>query len=629
MCGIMGSFRSEHRSDEARLIDMGLASMNHRGPDGEGIDIFDTHYGSLTLGHKRLAIIDLSEAGRQPMHSHCGRFVLTFNGEIYNYIEIRRELTSLGFSFTTATDSEVLLGAWAQWGESCLSKLDGMFAFAVFDKKRDTLFCVNDPFGIKPIYYAVSPDHFGFASEIPSLLEAMNKKKVLNIQASISFLLWGTHDQGEDTFFEGVKRLKPGHIMEYSLREKAIKRITRWWQVDIAENESISFDEAAEELRSLFLSSVRMQLRSDVPIGFALSGGVDSSAIVCAVRHLEPDYPIRTFSYIASSDTLSERRWADIVNDHVGAQAHYIFDSDANFDLDAAIQSQGEPFGGTSLLASWHVFQRMRSEGLVVSLDGQGADECLAGYDGYPAAVIRDYMDRGNYVGAAHFARAWSKWPGRSGTAMIRVLGDMFVPDTMRRSVIRLAGYDPAPKWLRHSELGESVASFEIPTEISRRGKNKGRRLAERLDIALTEVGLPRLLRYADRNSMFYSIESRVPFLSPKISRFMLTMPSSYLVSANGQTKHLFRKAMRGVVPDAILDRRDKIGFETPERDLLIANRPKIEGWLQAAEGVPFLNAGEVRKTVDAYLNRDAPYQSRCWRLINFCRWHSSVGVES
>ena len=628
MCGILGAFRSEHRSDQARLVDLGLASMNHRGPDGEGVDTFDTQYGPLTLGHKRLAIIDLSAAGRQPMHSHCGRFVLTFNGEIYNYIEIRQELTSLGYSFATATDSEVLLAAWAYWGESCLPRLDGMFAFAVFDRQHDTLYCVNDPFGIKPIYYAEGPDKFGFASEILPLLEVMNKEKALNIHASTSFLLWGTHDQGEDTFFEGVRRLEPGHIMEYSLREKAIKKITRWWQVDIGANEKISFDEAAEELRSLFLSSVRLQLRSDVPIGFALSGGLDSSAIVCAARHLEPDYPIRTFSYIASSDTLSERRWADIVNDHVGAQAHYIFDSDANFDLDAAIQSQGEPFGGTSLLASWHVFQRMRSEGVVVSLDGQGADECLAGYDGYPAAVIRDYMDRGNYVGAAQFLRAWSKWPGRSGGAMIKALGDMFVPKAMRRSAIRLAGYDPAPKWLSVSELGESDTFFDMPTAISGSGKNKGRRLAERLDVALTAIGLPRLLRYADRNSMFYSIESRVPFLSPGISRFLLTMPTEYLVSDSGQTKRLFRKSMRGIVPDAILDRRDKIGFETPELDLLIKNRTQINRWLEGAEGISFLNTDEVRKTVDVYLSREVPYQSRCWRLINFCRWHSSVGFK-
>ena len=240
--------------------------------------------------------------------------------------------------------------------------------------------------------------------------------------------------------------------------------------------------------------------------------------LLCAARHLEPDYPIRTFSYVASSDTLNERQWADIVNEHVGA-GPYIFDSDAHFDLEAAIQCQGEPLEGLvcSLVG---VFQRMKSEGVVVSLDGRGADECLAGYDGYPAAVLRDYMDRGNYAGAARFAHAWSKWPGRSGGAMIKVLGDMFVPEAMRRSAIRLAGYDPTPAWLETTELGDSIASLDIPIDISRHSKTKGRRLAERLDIAATEVGLPRLLRYADRNSMFYSIESRVPFCHQKYLDF-------------------------------------------------------------------------------------------------------------
>lgn len=627
MCGIIGTFSSAPTAGDLHLIERGLAAMEHRGPDGQGIDVFDTEHGSLVLAHRRLAIIDLSEAGRQPMQSHCGRFAMTFNGEIYNYIEIRNELSTLGVSFSTATDSEVLLAAWIQWGEGCLSRLDGMFAFVVFDKANDTLHCVNDPFGIKPFYYSQSEGRFGFSSEIPSLMEVLKENKTLNVQSAASFLLWGQHDQGQETFISGIHRLEPGHIMEYSMRDKAIKHIKRWWKADISLNDTLTFDDAAEALRSLFLSSVRKQLRSDVPIGFALSGGVDSSAIVCAVRHLEPDYPIRTFTYVASDGALNERRWADIVNDHVRAQAHYIFDSDDDFDLDAAMQSQGEPFGSTSILAGLHVFQRMRSEGIVVSLDGQGADECLAGYDGYPQAVIRDHMDRGDYLGAARFLIEWSKWPGRNRTTMIKLLGDMFVPGMLRRQAIHLAGYDVMPSWLDKREL-ESLGIFcGIPQAIPKSAEYKGRRLAERLEIALTEIGLPRLLRYADRNSMHFSIESRVPFLSPALSKFLLTMPTNYLVSADGQSKRLFRKAMRGIVPDTILDRRDKIGFQTPERDLLIANRTKINDWIQAAESLPFLNADEVRKTVDAYLNKEVPYQARCWRLINFCRWHSLMSV--
>jgi asparagine synthase (glutamine-hydrolysing) len=627
VCGILGSFSHLSNDGDVHLIQRGLAAMEHRGPDGQGLEVFNTQHGSLVLAHGRLAIIDLSEAGRQPIQSHCGRFVMTFNGEIYNYIEIRRELSALGVLFNTATDSEVLLAAWVRWGENCLSRFDGMFAFAIFDKVSDTLYCANDPFGIKPLYYSQSQGRFTFSSEIPALLEVTKVKKALNVQSATSFLLWGTHDQGHETFVSSIQRLKPGHIMEYSLREKAIRHIKRWWKPNINLNDTYTFDDAAEVLRSLFLSSVRMQLRSDVPVGFSLSGGLDSSAIVCAARHLEPDYPIRTFTYVASSDALNERRWADVVNDHVDAQAHYVFDTDGDFDLDAGMLSQGEPFGSTSILAGLHLCQRMRSEGVIVSLDGQGADECLAGYDGYPSAILRERLDCGDYIGAANFLNEWSKWPGRNRSAMIQVLGDLIVPDFMRSWAINFAGYDTTPGWLKAKELHRLGISCGVPSAIPVSAENKGRRLAERLHISLTEVGLPRLLRYADRSSMHSSIEARVPFLSPALSEFLLTMPSEYLVSSNGQTKHLFRKAMRGIVPDEILNRRDKIGFETPERDLLNANRTRVNEWIQAAESVPFLDAGEVRKTVDAYLNKEVPYQGRCWRLINFCRWYSLLGM--
>jgi asparagine synthase (glutamine-hydrolysing) len=629
MCGILGISLSNFTAGTLALIERGLAAMEHRGPNGQGLNVFDTEHFSLALAHKRLAIIDLTEAGRQPMQSHCGRFAMVFNGEIYNYIEIRRELSALGVSFKTATDSEVLIEAWAHWGESCLSRLDGMFAFSVFDKANDILHCVRDPFGIKPLYYSQSEDRFAFCSEISPLLEVMQKKKVLNDQNAICFLLWGVHDQAKETFVSGVQRLEPGHILSYSLRHKTIIRIKRWTKFDLTQSDALTFDEAAEHLRSLFLSSVKMQLRSDVPIGFTLSGGLDSSAIVCAVRHLEPDYPIRTFTYVASNGAVNERRWADTVNDHVGAQAHYIVDADNEFDIDAEIISKVEPFGSTSILASLQVFQRMRTEGIVVSLDGQGADECLAGYDGYPSAVMRDYLDRGDYLGAIHFLTAWPRWPGRGRSAMIKLLGDMFVPGLLREKAIDLAGYSSKPSWLDAARLQHLGISCSPPATITGSAENRGRRLAERLEIAMTEIGLPRLLRYADGNSMHYSIEARLPFLSPAISDFVLRMPTDYLVSKNGVSKHLFRRAMRGIVPDSILCRRDKIGFETSECDLLKANRTKINKWIQAAEGVPFLNAGKVRATVDAYLSDEVPYKAQCWRLINFCRWHSLAGMTS
>ncbi len=626
MCGIIGIFSTRPKGNEAKNIASGMTSMKYRGPSGEGVLDYDCPVGKLVLGHKRLAIIDLSDAGRQPMVSPDGRFSITFNGEIYNYIELREKLKHEGVIFNTATDSEVLLAAWSRWGERCLSMLDGMFAFAVHDRVEQSLCCVVDPFGIKPFYYSADDEGFCFASEIPALMSARGRSSALDLQSSVSYLLWGGHDVGESTFISDVLRLPPGHMLKLSLVGNELPRVGRWWNPSIEEDQNISFQEAAEKLRSIFLSSVSRQLRSDVPIGFALSGGLDSSAIVCAARYLEPDYPIRTFSYLASKESLNERKWADVVNQYVGAAPHWISDTDDGFDLDAAMLSQGEPFGSTSILAGSHVFQRMHREGIVVSLDGQGADEALGGYDGYPLAILREYLDKRNPLSAIRFLIRWSNWPGRGNKALARVLGDAFLPRKLRKFGVKLAGYDTTPSWLDLGALENAGIEIGVPDRVQQHAENFKRRLSERLKIALTEEGLPRLLRYADRNSMKFSIESRVPFLTPELTSFMLTMPMEYIVSPQGETKYLFREAMRGIVPDAILERKDKIGFQTPERDLLLANRSMIESWIESSNEISFLNGDDLKSTINAYLDGKIPYKSRCWRLVNFCRWRSLMG---
>lgn len=628
MCGILGTYRPKIDDLELRDFRNGLDAMQYRGPDSEGLEVYSAANGQIVLGHKRLAIIDLTDAGHQPMESHCGRYAMSYNGEIYNYLELRKDLEAEGIKFRTNSDSEVLLAAWSFWHVECLSKFDGMFAFAIFDKHEEMLYIANDPFAIKPLYYTQSETTFCFSSEIPSLLKISDTTHSFNVQATISYLLWGTHDEGEATFIEGIKRLPPGHILQYSAKHEKIVGLSQWWNPDRNVRVDLSFEQAASELRSLFLSSIARQLRSDVPIGFALSGGVDSSAIVCAVRHLDPQYDIRTFSYIASNELLNEKKWADIVNEHVGATPHYIYDDEVDFDLDASIMSQGEPFGSTSILAGYYVFNRMKNEGVVVSLDGQGADESIGGYDGYPQAIVREYWQKNQFITLALFLKGWMAWPGRGVKAATFLLGDMIVPTALRARVIQLAGYDTSPDWIDAQRLADAGVSVAPPPNCVATPTSKGRWLAERLYVAMTKIGLPRLLRYADRNSMRFSIESRVPFLSPRLAEFMLTLPAEFVVSKDGRSKNLFREAMRGIVPDAILDRRDKIGFETPELNLLIANRRKLESWLDVAGDVPFLNSREVRKTINAYLDKDIPYNTRCWRLINFYRWHSLIGSD-
>jgi asparagine synthase (glutamine-hydrolysing) len=258
------------------------------------------------------------------MYSADTRYVVVFNGEIYNYRELRQELKSFGHDFRTDSDTEVLLAAWAQWGIEALSRFKGMFAFALLDQQTSTLTLARDAFGIKPFFYYQHGTEFAFASEISALLDLLGSPRPLNLQRAYDYLVYGTYDNGTDTFYEGVYHLAPGHWFQLNLQTGATSQPVRWWWPSIAERRDINFRDAVAQVREMFLDNVRLHLRSDVPLGAALSGGIDSSAVVCAMRYLEPDMPIHTFSYVARGSSLDEERWADLINQHVGAIAHKV-----------------------------------------------------------------------------------------------------------------------------------------------------------------------------------------------------------------------------------------------------------------------------------------------------------------
>lgn len=623
MCGIAGQFTLKTIGREPARFGQALELMTHRGPNGQGIMEIEARDASLMFGHKRLSIIDLSDAGLQPMSSADGRFTLVFNGEIYNYIELREELARAGHQFRTKTDTEVLIHAWMQWGEDCLPRLDGMFAFALFDRESGQLACARDPFGIKPFFYRLDAQSFYFASEAPALSRMIPGAARPNVQRCYDFLLWGDYDDSDDTFFEGVLHLRPGHLLTLHVDGALQARLRPWRRASIALGEPISFDDAADQFRTLFLQGVKRQLRSDVPLGVTLSGGLDSSAIVCAIRHLEPDLPIHTFSYIAPGTDVDEERWARLVIEHAGAIGHFTQGGGENFrqSLDDVVACQGEPFGSTSILASYQVFRLAHNNGVTVTLDGQGADELLAGYDGYPTALFRSFLDRRDLAGLLRFISAWSKWPRRSLKRAGLHLAEAMVPENLRALGLGLIGHSLTPDYIRADRLiafgGAPAPVRPLPTGAD----GRGRRLMERLSTALTSNRLPALLRHGDRNAMRWSIESRVPFLTLPLADFVLRLPEDYLVSRQGQTKHLMRRGLRGIVPDAILDRRDKIGFETPERSLLNQEKGHIDAWLDGGERLDFIDLPALRRHVDRVLDGSLPFSFKAWRMINLCRW--------
>lgn len=627
MCGIAGGFWRNRSSEIEARTAAALKLMSHRGPDDSGLEIYRSPHGSVVFGQRRLSIIDLSSGGHQPAHTADGALSMVYNGELYNYRELRDELRALGRTFATESDTEVLLASWAQWGRSCLPRLEGMFAFVVFDHREQRLTFVRDAFGIKPLFIQADEDEFLFASEQPALSALTSRASRPDLQRAYDYLVHGDYDSNQLTFVEGIHHLPPGSWLEFDLATGSFSDPQSWWRAPVAQTARLSFSQAVEATREQFLQNVRLHLRSDVPVGAALSGGVDSSAVVCAMRYIEPTLDIHTFSYIAANDSLSEERWVDLVNETVRANPHKVRAESADLarDLDSLIRAQGEPFGSTSIYAQYRVFQSAKAAGITVTLDGQGADELLAGYDGYPGQRMLSLFEEGRHLAAHRFARSASNWPGRSYLKNCMELGRTLLPDGIYARGRKALGRNFRPDWLDLGVLENAGVHFtESRPDLC--PANRGRRVVERLGHSLQNRGLPHLLRHGDRNAMAFSIESRVPFLTIPLAELLLSLPEDYLISAQGETKHVFRAAMRGIVPDPILDRKDKIGFATPERDWITAISPIARTWLCDARSIPFLRVDSLTETFDRMIDGRLPFSWQAWRWINYARWYRLQG---
>lgn len=601
--------------------------MAHRGPDDSGTSRWPTPGGGeAALGAVRLAILDLSPAGHMPMESTDGRFAVTYNGEITNYVEIRDVLVAEGATFVSHTDTEVLLQAWQRWGVAALDRFEGMYAFAILDRHEGTLTLARDVFGIKPLFYSSAAEGaFAFASEIPALLALVPGRPRLDWQTAIDYLQWGAYDHAVGTFVEGISRLMPAHYVVLDLASGSLSEPTRYWWPSIATDARRSPSDEADEIRERFIKSIRNNLRSDVPVGIALSGGIDSSAIACAVRAIEPDFPLQTFSFVTPGFAESEEKWIDIVVKQTGAQAHFTSATGADLqrDLDTMIAAQGEPFGSTSIYAQFRVFQLVRERGVVVTLDGQGADEVFAGYSGYPAQRLHSLLERGRFVAAAQFLAAWGRWPDRSVRQAARDGASLALP---RALVRRMSAMRPVSSRIYDLDvLRERGADPAFPALAV--DSPRGSRLKSHLRAEMTSRGLPALLRHGDRNSMHFSIESRVPFLDRALVESTLRLPEDQLVGKDGASKAILRRAMRGLVPDAILDRRDKIGFSTPERHWL-SEMDRSDH--RAAEQLGFLRrTSDGAALVDGVDASELGMTSReQWRLLNLRRWAQVFDID-
>jgi asparagine synthase (glutamine-hydrolysing) len=627
MCGFMGCYVKQIKSKS--LIEESLILMNHRGPDHSDYNCYSIENSYLYLAHKRLSIIDLSDLANQPFESICGNYTIVYNGEIYNYKELLLDLKKLGYEFKTQSDTEVLLYAFVEWGEECLRKLIGMFSFVFYDKQQNTITLVRDAFGIKPFYYSYIDGELYFSSEIRVLTNIKNDKIKPNLQRAYDYLVHGDYDSTNDTFVDGVKHLPPAHLMKFDLKSGNLSSPVTWWQPNISVNLNLSYDDAKLQLKELFLESVKLHLRSDVPLGIAVSGGVDSSSVAATVRFLNPDIDINTFSYIAGGEKFSEEKWVDLINEKINAIPHKVFPNEHDLlaDLDHMILMQGEPFGGTSIYAQYKVFKLIKHHNIKVTLDGQGADELLAGYDGYPGHRLLSLIESEGIGSAFKYIRKWKKLPGRSYKLAIMWFGRVMFNDFIYSNLRKIMGRDFKPKWLNVKYLKDNKVNFR-ENRFKLSANNKGKRVKEVMKNSLSNRGLQSLLRHCDRNSMAFSIESRVPFLTIPLTEFLFSLPENYLISEEGITKRIFRDAMRGIVPDSILDRMDKIGYETPERDWLLKLSDVFVRWIVEAPELPYVNKKLILDEINDIIKGDKSFDYRIWNWANYLRWCTLMGVK-
>jgi asparagine synthase (glutamine-hydrolysing) len=608
MCGIIGIIAKEKKLNFN--INGALLKLNHRGPNNTSYEELELENCKLIFGHTRLSIIDLTNEANQPMYNSGKSILLTFNGEIYNYLELKKVLIENGYNFKTNSDTEVLINSWDLWGEKCLRLFKGMFSFAIYCQKQNKVFLVRDAFGIKPLYYKFENNILLFSSEIPPILELSKNKTEPNWNSVHRYLVNSEYDQDKQTFFKDIFQINPSSLIEFNLNNfNLIEK--KWWTPTIDINRNILFNDAKIKLKQLFFENIKLHLRSDVPIAFALSGGIDSSALVCGT-FLENNIKIPTFSYIDTKKTYDESKWINIVNKKVKSLTYQfsLDQSDLSRDLKKLIKAQGEPFASTSVFAQYKVFEEMSKNGYVVSIDGQGADELFAGYNGFPGKRFKSIYYEYNIIKALQFIFNWSKNPNHNLIYGIFASASEFIPEKHKIFFLKLIGRNQNPKY-----LNKKFAPF-INDISNEENFDKKRSLVNELKKNLQGKGLGSYLRHADRNSMTWSIESRVPFLTIDLAEFILSLPENYLLSDNGETKYIFRKSLEGIVPNEILNRKDKIGFRTNEKDFLKSNFELLNFCLTIAKEIPIFN-----NNFEKYF-RKLFKKGKAWKIINFCIWY-------
>lgn len=605
MCGISGLVNFNSQQVPERSLREMMRIMKHRGPDDEGVFID----GSFGLGFVRLSIIDLSTAGHQPMHSRDNRYTLIFNGEIFNYIELREELRQMGVVFQTQSDTEVLLNAYIKWGEECLHRLNGMWAFAIYDRADKSLFAARDRYGIKPFYYSQTKDSFAFCSEIPPLLSLSPERPRPDEQVIFDYLVFNRTDQTESTFFKDIKKLQHGHKIRI---KNGNVEILRWYDLRKETAKAEGFKNS-EEFRDYLSSSVDLRLRSDVPVGVCLSGGLDSSSIASVILKTEKNEELKTFSAVYNKGQTGDE--SEFINEFQPLVKNMFFTmpeaGDLASDLHRFVRIHAEPIPSTSAYAEYKVMELARGK-VGVLLNGQGADESLAGYHYFFGFYFKDLLRNGRLL--TLFSEIVSYLRIHKSLFALKTLVYFLLPKKIRTSARVNERAFLNPDFVKKYESDNSIA-----------GNLYG---SESLKDALFdhfEYKLEHLLKWDDRNSMCFSLESRTPFLDYRLVEKTLATRSG-MVIRKGMTKFILRNAMKGILPERIRMRRDKMGFATPEDEWF-----RQEKWRaiirEVIESDTFKNrniiaADKAKKLFEQHLNKEINISKDIWKWVHLELWY-------
>jgi asparagine synthase (glutamine-hydrolysing) len=592
------------------------AWIAHRGPDGNGI--FSEQ--GVVLASRRLAILDLSQAGDQPFSSLDGRLHVAYNGEIYNYRELRDELRARGHRFTSGTDTEVILAAYREWGDACVERFNGMWAFALWDSNEERLFCSRDRFGVKPFYYRCDQGRLVFASELKAFRADRDVPLSPNTTVIRDFIQRDWFDHTDETFFAGIVKLPPAHTLVF---DRNGLRLRRYWALELREP---PVGDPADAVRELFIDSIRLRLRSDVPVATCLSGGLDSSAVACVTDLLlrteaENAKPVgerqQTFTAYFEQPGFDERPFAQEVVNLTHAAPHWITftATDLVGNLPAIVEAHDEPFRSTSICAGWYVMRAAAQAGIKVVLDGQGGDEVLAGYPAFYSARYADLIARARIgeLGAelnAHRALYGSR---RAFEALARP----FVPGGVER---KLRERRSGSALLLHAQLRGLRPTREVD------GSPFPDRLRSLLTRILTVRGLPELLHAEDRNSMTHSIEARVPFLDYRLVELLFSLDGGQLIE-RGRTKAILRRALADLLPPAVARRTDKLGFVTPEAAWLRGPLGEFAADVFASRSFierGFVDPTAAQRRLDEHRRGELDAGFELWRVLNLELWARS-----